>query len=113
VPAEQCGLPLGLAQAAAAHEHLRPELAVAGVGAAGVGAVGLEPVQCLAGPAEVGGVAAQLQQALAVPAAVAGGGERARGVDEQADRLLAGGNIRTLGQSPLARKSRPKMVRPI
>ena len=59
VPAQQRGLPLGLPQPAAAHEHLRPHLPAAGVRAAGVGAVGLQPVQRLGGAAEVGGVLAR------------------------------------------------------
>jgi hypothetical protein len=89
VPAEHGRLPLGLPQAAAAHEHLRPQVAAAGVRAAGVGAVGLQPVQGLGGATERRGVPPQLQQALPVAAPVTRGREGARRVDQHADGLLA------------------------
>ena len=109
VPAQQHGLALGLAQPAAAHEHVGPHLAAAGVRAAGVGAVGLQPVQRLGRTAQVGGVLAQLEQALPVAAAVARGGEGARGVDEQADGLLAavGASSRSASRASSRASARP------
>src|SRR3712207_7183363 len=53
VPAQQRGLPLGLAQPAAPDEHVRPHLPAAGVRPTGVGPVGLQPAQRLGGPAQV------------------------------------------------------------